>query len=112
MKFSISFYLIAVVPLALLVASPAIASDSRVVLILGSPLGSLYTEHIGVDGSSWGDFLDWIRNAIHQYIQNAQGGGYSWNFTPRGSVPIPGTLLLFGGGFAALVIWRTRRSRP
>ena len=28
-----------------------------------------------------------------------------------GSVPIPGTLLFFGGGFAGLVAWRARRPR-
>jgi hypothetical protein len=28
-----------------------------------------------------------------------------------GSVPIPGTLLFMGGGFAGLVAWRARRPR-
>ncbi len=37
--------------------------------------------------------------------------GGSWNPTPKGSVPIPGTLALFGAGFGALVWWRERKSR-
>jgi len=30
----------------------------------------------------------------------------------RRSVPIPGTLLLLGGGFAGLVAWRARQRKP
>ena len=37
---------------------------------------------------------------------------YKGDYSGKGSVPIPGTLLLFGGGFAGLIVWRTRQPRP
>ena len=40
-----------------------------------------------------------------EYKENGQ-------YRRNGSVPIPGTLLLFGGGFIGLMIWRTRDPRP
>ncbi|NGZ99103.1 MAG: hypothetical protein CV089_23835 [Nitrospira sp. WS110] len=52
------------------------------------------------------DLLAWLRSTLGQYLSNTQ------NNYPTNSVPIPGTLLLFGGGFAGLMIWRQRRQRP
>ena len=50
------------------------------------------------------DWQAWLRYIFTKYF------GSVWNHEPKGSVPIPGTLLLFGGGFVGLVIWRARQS--
>ena len=42
---------------------------------------------------------------------NQQNGNYQHNDNRR-SVPIPGTLLLLGGGFGGLVAWRARQRKP
>ena len=49
------------------------------------------------------DWQAWLKYILMKYF------GSVWNHEPKGSVPIPGTLLLFGGGFAGLVLWRARR---
>lgn len=47
------------------------------------------------------DELDGKDKYEGQYINNHD--------TPKGSVPIPGTLLLLGGGLVGLVAWHARR---
>jgi len=49
------------------------------------------------------DLVSWLKYLLGRYF------GSVWNHEPNGSVPIPGTLLLFGGGFAGLVFWRARQ---
>ena len=51
------------------------------------------------------DFLAWLRSTLREYVSNARD-----NYPTR-SVPIPGTLLLFGGGFGGLMVWRARHPR-
>ena len=48
-----------------------------------------------------------------EYKENGYKQEYKENgqYRRNGSVPIPGTLLLFGGGFIGLMIWRTRDPR-
>lgn len=58
--------------------------------------------------ATWG--TDWWWTWPHRQIERYFSG--SWNYTPKGSVPIPGTLLLFGGGFAVLIAWRLKHPHP
>ncbi len=48
---------------------------------------------------------NYASNDKHEYKE------YRGDYRGKGSVPIPGTLLLFGGGFAGLIVWRTRQPR-
>jgi hypothetical protein len=48
----------------------------------------------------------------NKYKYEYQYSNGQTNNNGRGSVPVPGTLLLFGGGFAWLMVRRTRDSRP
>jgi hypothetical protein len=50
---------------------------------------------------------DWLL-AILRYF--GIGGNYNGGYNnPKGSVPIPGTLLIFGLGFGGLMAWRAIR---
>ena len=51
-----------------------------------------------------GSFWEWLRITIRRVFSQIR----EYHDTPKGSVPIPGTLLLFGGGFVALISWRWR----
>jgi hypothetical protein len=51
------------------------------------------------DGNyNWNDIVSWLLNLKQQYEQSR-------------SVPIPGTLLLFGAGFLGLAFWRGGKRR-
>jgi len=48
-----------------------------------------------------------------KHAGNYQVAAHNYKHDGNGkSVPIPGTLLLLGGGFAGLVAWRARRRQP
>jgi hypothetical protein len=73
-------------------------------------------KHMASGGGDLRAFFDWLRQILNKFFGTGGyggSGGYTggYNGTPKGSVPIPGSLLLFGGGFAGLVIWRARRLR-
>jgi hypothetical protein len=53
------------------------------------------------------DMPDWLA-ALLKYL--GIGGSNGTDRPPKGSVPIPGTLLLFGGGFVGLMVWRAIRT--
>ena len=77
-------------------------------LILASPAeamaaGTQHTHSVGHhylhDGNyNWNDILNWLLNVKQQYQQSR-------------SVPVPGTLLLFGAGFLGLAVWRGGKGR-
>ena len=56
--------------------------------------------------SGWNGGTVKIDNGNHYGWFNSNGNG-----RPQSSVPIPGTLLLFGGGFAGFAAWRRRVDR-
>ncbi|GKS58337.1 hypothetical protein YTPLAS18_18640 [Nitrospira sp.] len=51
-----------------------------------------------------GDWWAWLLWWFKQYAT-------TWHNTPKGSVPIPGTLVLFGLGFGAVVAFREWKNR-
>lgn len=57
------------------------------------------------------DWWAWWAWLIYQLKKSLLGSDHVWNHTPRGSVPVPGTLLLFGAGFSGLVAWRAKNKR-
>ena len=58
--------------------------------------------------SRWTGGMPRVDNGNHYGWFNGNGNGYG---RPYNSVPIPGTLLLFGGGFAGFAAWRRRIGR-
>lgn len=84
-----------------MLCSDAGASESRLHMFPQTSITSL-----GNTGpmATWGSdgWWTWLHRKLERYFSG------SWNTEPRGSVPIPGTLLLFGVGFAALIAWRSR----
>jgi hypothetical protein len=88
---------------------------------------SVTTGHMARGGN---DFWAWLRNQLQSYFGNngnSGNNGNNGNFgsngnygngrngwylgNSKGSVPIPGTFLLFGGGFIGLMVWRKRQQR-
>ncbi len=68
----------------------------------GNHFGQINNGNNGNNGNHFGQINNGNNgNAYGQTVSNGNGG----------SVPIPGTLLLFGAGFAGLVVWQvvTRR---
>ena len=53
--------------------------------------------------SRWTGGMPRVDNGNHYGWFNGNGNGYG---RPQNSVPVPGTLLLFGGGFAGFAAWR------
>jgi hypothetical protein len=63
-----------------------------------------------------GNHYGWFNNNGNPFgWSNNNGNQFGWfnngNGRPYNSVPIPGTLLLFGGGFAGFAAWRRRIDR-
>lgn len=83
-----------------MVAPQAEASDPSSGLIPSSSIGK-----IGPLATWESDFLAWLRSTLRDYLSNPKD-----NYPTR-SVPLPGTLLLFGASFVGLVVWRARRNR-
>lgn len=54
------------------------------------------------------ELLQWL---IYKFKQYVAGTNHVWNPAPRGSVPVPETLLLLGAGFAGLVAWNSTNKR-
>lgn len=54
------------------------------------------------------ELLQWLVYKVKRYIASSN---HVWNPTPRGSVPVPETLLLLGAGFAGLVAWNSTNKR-
>lgn len=63
------------------------------------------TGHMATGDLSW--FFDWLKYKLQNFFSQVR----DYHDGPKGSVPIPGTLLLFGVGFAGLVAWRSRQPR-
>lgn len=55
-----------------------------------------------------GEFIQFVFQAIHQ-VFTVQPICCALTPPPGGSVPGPETLLAFGLGFAAFVVWRAKR---
>lgn len=58
------------------------------------------------------DWYAWMLYQLRKYLGNVYPDPSQWNHHPKGSVPIPGTLVPLIGGFGALVVWWERRRRP
>jgi hypothetical protein len=69
------------------------------------------TQHLASGGGNLNDLLSWLKGTLIKYLGNGGYGGTN-PFPAKGSVPIPGTLLPFGMGLGALVLWSRRRFRP
>lgn len=61
--------------------------------------------HVATGDSNW--FFEWLKYKLRNFFSQVR----DYHDGPKGSVPIPGTLLLFGVGFAGLVAWRSRQPR-
>ena len=86
-------------------APPARASDLSLAMMPHASIATLgKTGHMATGNLDW--FWAWLTSTIRTFYSNVSN-----HHTPNGSVPIPGTLLLFGGGFAGLVVWRARHPR-
>ena len=95
------------------------ASDFGPGTVAMASLASVASDgHMATGGFDLRAFLAWLKQLLNKYLGaggnggGGGGGGGGYNGTsPKGSLPIPGTLLLFGGGFASLMIWQARRAR-
>ena len=77
------------------------AFDSHLnVLSNASIMASVNTGHMATF-----DWLAWLKSLLGNV-----GGNYG-NGSTNGSVPIPGTLLLLGGGLTGLIVWRARQPK-
>ena len=76
-------------------------------------LGS--ADHMATGGGDLRQFLEWLKFKLIKYFGYGGSGGFGGSggsggsYTPKNSVPIPGTLLLFGGGFAGFIFWSARQ---
>lgn len=57
------------------------------------------------------EWYAWLIYQLKKYTGIAYPYPNPWNHHPKGSVPIPGTLIPAVGGFGALVAWWERRRR-
>jgi hypothetical protein len=84
---------------ALLVGSSVIFATPAMAMLAGSQHVHGIGHHYLHDGNyNWNEIVSWLLNLKQQYQQSR-------------SVPIPGTLLLFGAGFLGLAFWRGGKRR-
>ena len=55
--------------------------------------------------------LDLDSNHLKVLFSGAEGGNYHGDLLSQGVVPVPGTLLMFGLGFALFIGWHQRVGR-
>jgi len=95
---------------------PAGASNLASGMVTMASLASVASDgHMASGGSDLRTFLAWLKQLLVKLFgaggYGGSGGYNNGGTTPKGSVPIPGTLLLFGGGFSSLMIWQVWRAR-
>jgi hypothetical protein len=61
--------------------------------------------------TSLADWYAWLLYQLRKYLGSVYPEPHHWNHYPKGSVPIPGTLIPLAGGIGALVAWWERRRR-
>ena len=104
MKSLLLFGLVILVLSVGVLTSEVEASEVRLHMIPPTSIISLMNSGPVVTWGSDGGW-PWLTRILQKYFSR------TWEPTTRGSVPIPGTLLLFGGGFAGLMVWRARHPR-
>ena len=118
MRYIVLSALLAVALTIVLFAPQAEASDFGSGMASMASLAAMSSDgHMASGGGDLRAFFDWLKHILTKFFGagaggGGGGGGYTGNPTPKGSVAIPGTLVLFGGGFAALMIWRAGWPRP